>query len=96
MRSFSKTRPADPGAGTTGDYALVSGSDDYRKYKDVFAQTASKLIPSGQCTAQDFKERGGWIKSTSHKGGPVYFTYCGGMRVQNRLYLNAATGEVFK
>ena len=36
------------------------------------------------------------MKSTSHKGGPVYFTYCGGMRVQNRLYLNAATGEVFK
>jgi hypothetical protein len=36
------------------------------------------------------------MKSTSHKGSPVYFTYCGGMRVQNRLYLNAATGEVFK
>jgi hypothetical protein len=58
MRSFSKTRPADPGAGATGDYELVSGSDDYRKYKDVFAQTASKLIASGRCTAQDFKEMG--------------------------------------
>lgn len=97
MKYLSKTRPADPGAGATGDHALVNGSDDYRKYKDVFAKTASKLIASGRCTAQDFKEMGGWRKSmTTYKDSPVYFTYCGGMHVQNRLYLNAATGEVFK
>ena len=96
MKYLSEKRPSNPGAEATGDYRLVSGSDDYRKHKEVFARTASKLIASGQCTAQDFKEMGGWLKSMSHKNSPVYFMYCGGMSVQNRLYLNATTGEVFK
>lgn len=93
---LSNTRPADPSAGATGDYALVSGSDDYRIYKDIFAKAAASLIASGQCTEQDFRNMGGWLKSTNHRDSPVYFTYCGEMLIQNRLYLNAATGDVFK
>lgn len=96
MKYLSEVRPPDPSAGATGKYSLVSGSDDYRKYKDVFAKTATDLINSGQCTESDFKNMGGWLKSTSHRDSPVYFTYCGEMRIQNRIYLNAATGEVFK
>lgn len=96
MKYLSSTRPADPSAGATGDYALISGSDDFHKYKDVFAKAASDLIAAGRCTEQDFKNMGGWIKSSSHRDSPVYFTYCGEMRVQDRLYLNAATGDVFK
>jgi hypothetical protein len=90
------TRPPDPGASATGDYALVSGSDDYARYKDVFARAAAKLIASGRCTEQDFKDMGGWVASTEHRDSPVYFTYCGGMRIQNRIYLNAATGNIFQ
>ena len=30
------------------------------------------------------------------KGKNVYFTYCGGFTVQNRLYLDVVTGNVFK
>ena len=92
---LSETRPADPSRSATGTYALVKGSDDYRIYKNAFARAASELIRSGRCTEQDFVDIGGWAKSTS-RSGPVYFTYCGGMHISNRLYLNAATGEVYK
>ena len=61
------------------DYSLVSGSDDFMIYKDAFAKAASELIFSGQCSKQDFREMGGWVKSMNHKNGPIYFTYCGGM-----------------
>ena len=95
LRYLSSMRPADPSAGATGGYALVSGSDDYGKYKDVFAQTAAQLIASKRCTKGDFDETGGWLKSMIHNDSPVYFTYCGGIHLRNRLYLNAATGHVF-
>lgn len=39
---------------------------------------------------------GGWVKSSNHRNQPIYFTYCGGSTVANRLYLNAETGEIFR
>jgi len=95
LQYLSVDRPADPAAGATGDFALISGSDDYRTYKNVFAKAAADLIASGQCTRADFEEMGGWYKSTNHRTQPIYFTYCGGMRIENRLYLDASTGRVF-
>jgi hypothetical protein len=91
---LSSSRPPDPAAGATGDFALVSGSDDYGKYKDEFARAAADLIKSGQCSRADFQESGGWLKSMQHRNRPIYFTYCGGMTLQNRLYLDASTGRV--
>lgn len=93
-RYLSATRPEDPSKDATGIHALVKGSDDYGIYKDTFADAAEKLIARGRCTAKDFKEMGGWWKSTNHKNKPIYFTYCGGMTRSNQLYLNAATGEL--
>lgn len=95
LKFLARTRPADPGAKATGDYALVQGSDDYRIYKDAFAKAAAKLISSGRCTAKEFREMGGWAKS-SNRRGPIYFMYCGGSRASNRLYLNAETGRIRK
>ena len=94
---LSSERPPDPAAGATGDYALVSGSDDYATYKDAFAKAASGLIANGSCSRADFEEMGGWWKSSLRGAGePVYFTYCGGFTIADRLYLNASTGEVFR
>jgi hypothetical protein len=70
--------------------ALVKGSDDYNLYKKIFASSAKKLIKSGKCDANDFAEMGGWIKSSNYLVKPIYFTYCGGMRNENKLYLNRA------
>lgn len=93
---LSATRPEDPAAEAEGDYLLISGSDDYRLYKDIFAQSAMQLIASGTCSESDFKEMGGWWKAPHPKGKTVYFTYCGGMNISNKLYLDVSNGKIFK
>lgn len=97
IKLLSNVRPADPATNAEGDFALVKGSDDYGTYKDIFASAARKLINEGKCTARDFVENGGWIKSTTtYANRPVYFTYCGGATVSSRLYLDASNGKVFR
>ena len=76
---LSEDRPPDPAADAAGVEALISGSDDFQKYRSAFAQAAQSLISSGRCREADFRELGGWIKST--KWGihltQVTTTYCG-------------------
>jgi len=74
----------------------VKSSDDFSKYKTLFISASDKLIKSGKCSLGDLKEMGGWMRSTNHKPKPIYFTYCGGMTKNNRIYLNAATGKTFR
>ena len=93
---LSSQRPPDPALGATGVYALVGSSDDYATYKDAFAKAASELMSDGTCSQADFEELGGWLRSSFQRDEPVYFTYCGGITRENRLYLNASTGEVFR
>lgn len=98
-RFLSKDKPnknAQKSAPRSPLEQALSHSDDYRQYKEQFLASSKKLIKQGKCTVRDFVENGGWIRSTSKKLKPVYFMYCGGFRIQNRLYLNAATGKVFK
>jgi Protein of unknown function (DUF4236) len=95
VQFLSQDRPPDPAAEAKVTEALVAQSDDYRIYKAAFVRAAEDLISTGQCSAADFKEMGGWMKSISHKDQPIYFTYCGGLTVANRLYLNAETGKIF-
>ncbi|WP_156320469.1 hypothetical protein [Pseudomonas lini] len=92
-KDLSPNRPEDPGKGATGDHSLVSSSDDYRIYKNQFAKAARELINDGTCTEADFKEMGGWMAS-SNRGKGVYFTYCGGMTLSNKIYLDAISGNV--
>jgi hypothetical protein len=94
---LSDTRPPDPAAGASGIEELVAGSDDFARYRTAFAEAAQSLIAQGQCSEDDFREMGGWMKSVNnHRNQPVYFTYCGGSTLANRLYLNAETGELFR
>jgi hypothetical protein len=94
-KHLSSTRPADPAETAAGDEAIVAGSDDFRQHRKAFAKAAHKLISDGRCTAEEFKEMGGWVKSSNDRDRPVYFMYCGGMTLANRLYLNAVTGEIY-
>lgn len=91
--TLTKKRPADPGEGAKGDDILIKGSDDYRLYRTQFAKAARELIDNGSCTAADFEEAGGWMSSPA-KGPGIYFVYCGGMTVANRLYLDARSGKI--
>ncbi|HWV31046.1 MAG TPA: hypothetical protein VN038_15410, partial [Dyadobacter sp.] len=65
----------------------VSQSDDFKRHQSALAKAAKKLIDDGTCKVSDFEYVGGFVKSMNHKNKPVYFTYCGGMTISNRLYL---------
>lgn len=88
-------RPPDPANNASVAEEIVAGSDDFARYRRQFASSAHTLISQGRCTKADFRNMGGWVKSTNHRSQPIYFTYCGGMTIANRLYLNAETGEIF-
>lgn len=92
---LSETRPPDPAETAAPDESLVANSDDFTQHRKAFAKAAAELIASGRCTKAEFEEMGGWIKSSNHRDAPVYFTYCGGMTVANRIYLDASSGRVF-
>ena len=87
---LSAQRPADPSQGATGTAALVGQSDDFRLHREAFVKAADELIASGTCSPADFREWGGWMKSTNRAG--TYFTYCRGGAL--RLYLDVARGRV--
>ena len=93
MDLLSGARPADPGAGATGTAKLVAQSDDFHRYEAEFVKAAEALMASGRCTAGDFTDMGGFVKSTD-KGAGIYFTYCGGG--SDRIYLDVATGRTFR
>ena len=93
-KELSASRPADPAETAAADEKLVAQSDDFAQYRKAFSTAARKLIDDGRCTAADFVEMGGWMKSSNHRDRPIYFTYCGEMTIANRLYLNAASGEI--
>lgn len=74
----------------------IKSSEDFSKYQSVFVSASDKLINSGKCTLGDFRQMGGWMRSSNHKPKPVYFTYCGGMAEGIRIYLDAVTGKTFQ
>ena len=95
--ALSADRPRDPAETATIDEALVAQSDDFAQHRRAFVVATQSLIADGRCAAGDFEEMGGWLKATGeNRNAPVYFTYCGGMTISNRLYLNVETGEIFR
>lgn len=92
---LSSSKPKEIQANAPLEEAIKS-SDTYSKYKATFIKASKSLIAKKQCSLADFKEMGGWLRSSSYKPKPVFYTYCGGMRSSNKVYLNAKTGRVFK
>ncbi|WP_324062521.1 hypothetical protein [Aeromonas caviae] len=92
-KDLSKTRPEDPSEGANGYDVLVKGSDDYLIYRTQFAKAARQLIIDGTCTEADFQDTGGWMASTN-RGPSMYFTYCGGMTLSNKVYLDTKSGKI--
>ncbi|WP_162674554.1 hypothetical protein [Vibrio variabilis] len=72
----------------------IENSDNYMSFQEAFLDASTQLINSKQCRLADFEEVGGWIKSINHKDS-VYFTYCGGIEAEHKIYLNVASGEIF-
>lgn len=72
----------------------IEQSDHYMSFQEAFLDASTQLIKGKQCRLADFEEVGGWIKSINHQDS-VYFTYCGGIEAEHKIYLNVASGEIF-
>ncbi len=70
-------------------------SDDLKLHKETFRNTVAELISDGECDPSDFEELGGWVKSVKYSDRDVYFIYCGGLSLENKIYLDVNTNEVF-
>ncbi len=93
--ALSSNRPPDPAEKATVGECIVALPDDFAQYDATFARVAHRLIGEVRCTAGDFTAQGGWMKSVNeYKNDPVYITYCGGMTIRNRIYMNAETRAV--
>jgi len=75
--------------------SYISGSDDYALFENVFLNTTDKLLKEQTCSPDDFEELGGWVKSTKYKERDVYFIYCGGLQLTDKIYLDVRSGEIF-
>lgn len=73
----------------------IAASDDLLQFEDMFLTTTDKLLNDGSCSPVDFEELGGWVKSTKYADRDVYFIYCGGLKLADKIYLDVRTGEVF-
>ncbi|MGX7896921.1 hypothetical protein [Tsuneonella sp. HG222] len=93
---LSEVRPADPADTASVDEAMIAQSDDFNLHREAFLTAANQLIADGTCTAAEFEEMGGWVKSSNHRNEPIYFTYCGGMTTSNRVYVDVSDGRIFR
>ena len=95
-RHLSKSKSADNFMNNTPLEKSIKSSDNYAEHRDNFINISIELINSGTCSLADYKEQGGWVRSSSHKPKPIYFTYCGGISKNNKVYINAKTGKIYK
>lgn len=95
LKFLSTDKPDETADPTACDAGFLSSSNNYARYADSFCLTARQLIDDGVCTEQDFADFGGWSSSTQYGQG-TFFTYCGGMMLENKIYLDAKTGRVFR
>ncbi len=72
----------------------IAQSDDYDQYRAEFTEAAKVLLTSRRCGRYEMTQYGGFVKSQTHKNKPVYFTYCGGTHLDNRIYIDVSTGEL--
>jgi hypothetical protein len=75
----------------------ISSSDDYETYQAEFTKAATELLTSRRCGRYEMTQFGGFVKAQGgYKEQPIYFTYCGGNTIANRIYLDVSTERIFK
>lgn len=72
----------------------IKHSDNFVTHRNLFLKVSQALIDDGVCSNGDFKEMRGWLKSVDYQPRDVYYTYCGGIERENKIYLDAESGEV--
>jgi len=78
---------------------IISGyigrSDDFKEYRDKFIKVTGNLLKEKVCSPDDFAELHGWMKSINYPDRNVYFVYCGGLNVSDKVYFDADSGDIF-
>ncbi|MGX9416611.1 hypothetical protein ACXJY6_10610 [Vibrio sp. RC27] len=75
--------------------SYIGKSDNFHMYKEKFFTITDSLIKEKICTPEDFEEVQGWMRSINYKERNVYFVYCGGLRVSDKIYFDVDSGEMF-
>lgn len=75
---------------------LIRSSDDYDEHRSAFVKASRWLFKEKICSAEDFKEMGGWMKSVEMKEIPVYLTYCGGYKEEYKIFLDVRDGMAWR
>ncbi|MCE0496014.1 hypothetical protein [Vibrio salinus] len=75
--------------------SYIGRSDDFKLYRDRFIKVTSKLLQENICKPEDFEELHGWMRSLNYPDRNVYFVYCGGLNVSDKVYYDVDSGEVF-
>lgn len=75
--------------------SYIVESDDLKDYRAEFRIATDKLLKKGACEPKDFEELRGWVRSINYKDRPVYFIYCDGLDLENKIYLDVSTGKLF-
>lgn len=96
LSSLSKTKPAEPKVDGSPIAQALKHSNNFEKHQRTFISASEKLIADGTCKLKDFRDAGGWAKSSTMAPRQVYFVYCGGMEKSNRIYLDVSDGSIFR
>ncbi|MCL9780836.1 hypothetical protein M9194_05200 [Vibrio sp. S4M6] len=75
--------------------AFIGESDNFKEHDKAFLKATDMLLKQDKCRPSDFQETEGWVKSVKYKDREVYFVYCGGLNLSNKIYLDVQTGETF-
>ncbi len=73
----------------------IATSDDFKLYETAFVQKTDELLKNETCVPEDFEELGGWVKSLKYQEREVYFVYCGGRKLTNKIYFDIQSKEIF-
>lgn len=95
LKFLSASKPKETADPSDCDSGFLSSSDNYATYSEAFCVAARKLIDGGECSEREFVDHGGWWASTQYAQG-TFFMYCGGMNLENKIYLDATTGKIFR
>lgn len=95
-KSFSLVKPVlsgDEHDQTIASY--ISRSDDIKLYEAQFIEATKQLFDKKICHPSDLVELGGWVKSLQVQSTSAYFIYCRGMNLEDKIYLDIKTGQLF-
>jgi hypothetical protein len=76
--------------------ALIAGTDDFEQNEARFIELTDTALKSKQCREEDLAQMQGWIRSFNYPDEPIYYSYCGGLEVEDKLYINLDNGDVFR